>query len=1455
MLFLLGFTFFTSEAYAQTLVPGATTPASISVNYDTGPGALQMALPTGGNGTYTYSWQKTTSLTAPVSWTPISGTTRSKSPEALTVTTYFQGLVTSNGVTKGSNIVTVTVYQQLAPGTISPVFQNINSNITPATLVSTPSTGGNGVYSYQWQSSVDQSTWTTVSTGSTYTPQAQTVSTYYRLVTTCGTASVISNTAFVNIPVSQSYSSSNNIVNVNELTGTANVIIPLCTIKAAHIDFPINLTYSATGVKATDMEGNAGMGWNVSLGGAVTRQLRGLPDDIDANNAGDAASGWLYANNPNISLLNFVNDNNPATCSDEGADISTIASDFPSYADTEPDIFQVNAPGLSCQLIFDNSGILRVSPYQDLKVSYTKGAIGNPDQAQITSFTITNDKGITYVFSATSTTTQTATTTLSNVNYFQSNYNFYKSGITYYSSWGLSSITDIHGNSIYISYTPGPTNNFTNPVQVSVGGGALTTEYTMTGSTTSQNVVAVNCKTSIWEQGQSFKVTYQTTPNSNQSIISDITGMGHDFVLGYNNVTSEGNLGDFTRLFLNSVIDQVCSAQSVNGQTVVLSSYAPLNLTFNYINTGSAATTTSSLATPSSYNRDYWGYTKTYNANITSLLPSIDINPSASTSSYERYRNKQVSPSPSTIYTYSITGANREADQDCTTGTLSQINYSAGGYTALSYAPNDYYDNTAQATVQGGGIRVTQVLDHDGISTDNDFIKSYTYRDASGNSTGKALSMPIFAFTTPYSGTNTNAALWNSSTIVSPVDLSGEDHSILYSAVTEMVNNTGSTVYHYSVPATNWDLPISAGGSTGLPAWSSTTVNVGRKPGTNASCQSVGVLRNDVNTYPFPPNINYDFERGLLTSVAVYNNSGTEVSETDYYYTTPETPVDIAALKYDVNSYATNYAKYLIHTGAAPLVTQTVNKVFDLTNVSPGTQPTASQTVTTNNTYNTAQHKLSQQVVQNSDGSVNTTHIKYVKDYGLVTAGDGYTTNLLVLQNDNLNIPIETYTQFTPIGSSQPLTTHAELVLFGTFPNQGITQLTGGGRIMGAPQPLNVIYNPGPAPLKHLTFNATYGVTDFISSSIGGANTSPSFQFDTRYIVTENDLGYDYAGALLSSNDGFNHTTTNLFDNLNAFRLRATINNASYDQIGMDYPETFFSTLDGYGTSPDAYNFTAAANTSISASSVARNGVSALTLPATQALTKVLNKNPQAQNYIFSIWVNTSSTGSFTVSLTDGTNSASKSFTFDATVGNTKYPTGFEYCQVSIPIGSLTASSTLTLNFSSNTAINFTDIMTYPDVANMTTYSYDGNQNKISSTDGNGVSTYYSYDALGRLTYVYDQDDNIIERKTYVNNNPAINSPPHVNLAWTIFIAWNSTFNQETISFTAPITENNSCTFDGDAIYTWNFGDGTTQSGPNLNSVGHTYTGNKGQQFTCTLTIKSPQNLAAPFSQPTVVTL
>jgi hypothetical protein len=81
----------------------------------------------------------------------------------------------------------VTVYPALTPGSIG-YSQSICYNTAPQMLINTAiPTGGAGLpYTYQWQSSTDNATWTTILTGATYSPGALTESTYYRRAVSSG---------------------------------------------------------------------------------------------------------------------------------------------------------------------------------------------------------------------------------------------------------------------------------------------------------------------------------------------------------------------------------------------------------------------------------------------------------------------------------------------------------------------------------------------------------------------------------------------------------------------------------------------------------------------------------------------------------------------------------------------------------------------------------------------------------------------------------------------------------------------------------------------------------------------------------------------------------------------------------------------------------------------------------------------------------------------------------------------------------------------------------------------------------------------------------------------------------------------------------------------------------------------------------------------------------------------
>ncbi|TSA31775.1 MAG: hypothetical protein D4R64_17455 [Porphyromonadaceae bacterium] len=168
------------------LVPGIAS-ADQTINVSVTPAPISSTPPTGGNGTYTYQWEY--SIDGGTTWVIAAGATSlTYAPGALTQTTQYH-LIQASGTGCSSvttNIVTINVQNPLVAGTAT-ADQTICYNGTPAPITSTAPTGGNGIYAYQWESSIDGgSTWVIVAgaTNLTHAPGALTQTTKYHLIQT-----------------------------------------------------------------------------------------------------------------------------------------------------------------------------------------------------------------------------------------------------------------------------------------------------------------------------------------------------------------------------------------------------------------------------------------------------------------------------------------------------------------------------------------------------------------------------------------------------------------------------------------------------------------------------------------------------------------------------------------------------------------------------------------------------------------------------------------------------------------------------------------------------------------------------------------------------------------------------------------------------------------------------------------------------------------------------------------------------------------------------------------------------------------------------------------------------------------------------------------------------------------------------------------------------------------------
>ncbi|WP_316830289.1 PKD domain-containing protein [Pedobacter aquatilis] len=170
-------------------------------------------VPTGGNGIFAFQWQSSTDGNT---WVNLTGATSKDLTVTPGGTIYYRRQVTS-GCVSNSNPLQINVLPPIANNTIS-ANQSICSGNTVAPLTGTVPTGGDGTtFTYQWQSSLNGTTWTDVSgaTAIDYTPPQPTATILYRRLVTSGACAGapqnVSNT--VTITVNQAAKAEINFVN------------------------------------------------------------------------------------------------------------------------------------------------------------------------------------------------------------------------------------------------------------------------------------------------------------------------------------------------------------------------------------------------------------------------------------------------------------------------------------------------------------------------------------------------------------------------------------------------------------------------------------------------------------------------------------------------------------------------------------------------------------------------------------------------------------------------------------------------------------------------------------------------------------------------------------------------------------------------------------------------------------------------------------------------------------------------------------------------------------------------------------------------------------------------------------------------------------------------------------------------------------------------------------------
>ncbi len=143
---------------------------------------------------------------------------------------------------------------------------------------------------------------------------------------------------------------------VNYSSGLPNIEIPIYTIRSGDIQIPIKLSYHGGGIQVSEDASWVGLGWSLSYGGEITRQVNGRPDeacDISIAPRSSEVSNYMDSH-PKDYRDSYVEN-----LSTEEAGVSNMR-----------DIFHFNLSGASGKFIYDDNGDPFQIPFGDYKIDF-----------------------------------------------------------------------------------------------------------------------------------------------------------------------------------------------------------------------------------------------------------------------------------------------------------------------------------------------------------------------------------------------------------------------------------------------------------------------------------------------------------------------------------------------------------------------------------------------------------------------------------------------------------------------------------------------------------------------------------------------------------------------------------------------------------------------------------------------------------------------------------------------------------------------------------------------------------------------------------------------------------------------------------------------------------------------------------------------------------------------------
>lgn len=161
--------------------------------------------------------------------------------------------------------------------------------------------------------------------------------------------------AVPNSPEAEAFTKYGNI-DVSLYTGMPNINVPIHVYNGQELDIPITLTYDASGVKVEQMATQAGLNWNLNLGGRISRIVNGAPDDYISAFPGYLTFKDKITVNDTVSekILDYRANSTRFSSVEKAKQYLTFLKDVnDGFIDTQLDFYSLNAIGIHDMVVFD----------------------------------------------------------------------------------------------------------------------------------------------------------------------------------------------------------------------------------------------------------------------------------------------------------------------------------------------------------------------------------------------------------------------------------------------------------------------------------------------------------------------------------------------------------------------------------------------------------------------------------------------------------------------------------------------------------------------------------------------------------------------------------------------------------------------------------------------------------------------------------------------------------------------------------------------------------------------------------------------------------------------------------------------------------------------------------------------------------------------------------------------